>query len=149
MSGEDVAQLRDIVGPTLSDEECRNLLQACGSVPAAADGWLAATSSSSSSSSSSASSPSNNEGSQRNLVTNQSIISRLFHSMFSSRASPLIQGPEAASRLKAAFEDRFGTPPQFIQNSYMQAASLARQQSKFLLVYLHSPFHQDTDKFCR
>ena len=69
--------------------------------------------------------------------------------MFSSRASPLIQGPEAASRLKAAFEDRFGTPPQFIQNSYMQAASLARQQSKFLLVYLHSPFHQDTDKFCR
>ena len=149
MSGEDVAQLRDIVGPTLSDEECRNLLQAYGSVPAAADGWLAATSSSSSSSSSSASSPSNNEGSQRNLVTNQSIISRLFHSMFSSRASPLIQGPEAASRLKAAFEDRFGTPPQFIQNSYMQAASLARQQSKFLLVYLHSPFHQDTDKFCR
>ena len=31
----------------------------------------------------------------------------------------------------------------------LQALSDARQQLKFLLVYLHSPHHQDTPHFCR
>ena len=30
-----------------------------------------------------------------------------------------------------------------------QAVSRARQDLKFLLVYVHSPSHQDTAKFCR
>eukprot|EP01038_Epipyxis_sp_PR26KG_P014982 gene14982-20155_t len=39
--------------------------------------------------------------------------------------------------------------PLFHPNSYLSAVSQAFQQSKFLLVYLHSPIHEDTNRFCR
>jgi FAS-associated factor 2 len=38
--------------------------------------------------------------------------------------------------------------PNFVEGSYKEAVALAFQQSKFLLVYLHSPMHEDTSKFC-
>jgi len=34
------------------------------------------------------------------------------------------------------------------QTSYARAVQKAHQQSKFLLVYLHSPLHEDTNRFC-
>jgi hypothetical protein len=39
--------------------------------------------------------------------------------------------------------------PTFYRNSYQSAVSHAFQRSKFLLVYLHSPMHEDTQRFCR
>ena len=38
--------------------------------------------------------------------------------------------------------------PTFIDGSYQSAVARAFQQSKFLLIYLHSPMHDDTTKFC-
>ena len=38
--------------------------------------------------------------------------------------------------------------PTFVDGSYQSAVARAFQQSKFLLIYLHSPMHEDTSKFC-
>ena len=38
--------------------------------------------------------------------------------------------------------------PTFVDGSYQSAVARAFQQSKFLLIYLHSPMHDDTTKFC-
>lgn len=40
-------------------------------------------------------------------------------------------------------------PPNFFDGSYEQAVNKARDEFKFLIVYLHSPQHSDTPKFCR
>lgn len=37
---------------------------------------------------------------------------------------------------------------QLVRTSYSQAVRQAHQESKFLLVYLHSPLHDDTNRFC-
>jgi len=48
------------------------------------------------------------------------------------------------------FELKFGTiHPQFLSMSFQQACQKAKSDHKFLLVYLHSPLHHDTQKFCR
>jgi FAS-associated factor 2 len=39
--------------------------------------------------------------------------------------------------------------PTFHDRSYQSAVAAAFESSKFLLVYLHSPMHQDTSKFCQ
>lgn len=39
--------------------------------------------------------------------------------------------------------------PLFLAESYREAVQEAARQHKFLLVYLHSPLHQDTSQFCR
>ncbi|KAJ1425463.1 thioredoxin-like protein [Ochromonadaceae sp. CCMP2298] len=41
------------------------------------------------------------------------------------------------------------THPSFHLGSYQSAVARAFQQSKFLLVYLHSPLHGDSTRFCR
>jgi FAS-associated factor 2 len=41
------------------------------------------------------------------------------------------------------------THPNFHLGSYQSAVARAFQQSKFLLVYLHSPLHGDSSRFCR
>lgn len=41
------------------------------------------------------------------------------------------------------------THPTLFPNSYQAAVAQAHAQSKFLLVYLHSPLHDDTQRFCR
>lgn len=50
----------------------------------------------------------------------------------------------------AEFDDKYGSnhPPFFI-GSYAQVLEEAKKELKFLLVYLHSEDHQDTNKFCR
>jgi FAS-associated factor 2 len=42
-----------------------------------------------------------------------------------------------------------GRPPAFYADSYRQAAASAAAQSKLLLIYLHSPLHQDSADFCK
>ncbi|CAN0576418.1 unnamed protein product, partial [Ectocarpus sp. 12 AP-2014] len=39
--------------------------------------------------------------------------------------------------------------PMFLAESYREAVQEAARQHKFLMVYLHSPLHQDTPNFCR
>lgn len=39
--------------------------------------------------------------------------------------------------------------PVFHTGSYQSAVATAFERSKFLLVYLHSPLHEDTPRFCR
>lgn len=47
------------------------------------------------------------------------------------------------------FEQLYGSDHPTLHNqSYQSAVVSAFQQSKFLLVYLHSPMHEDTEKFC-
>jgi len=63
---------------------------------------------------------------------------------------PLAFGPNAAQSFIDSFERQFGAVhPSFVVDGYKQAVQLATAQSKFLLVYLHSPLHQDTARFCR
>ncbi|RWS09369.1 FAS-associated factor 2-like protein [Dinothrombium tinctorium] len=48
------------------------------------------------------------------------------------------------------FEQKYGNEhPVFYLGTYSQALNDAKKELKFLLVYLHSEQHQDTDDFCR
>jgi len=50
----------------------------------------------------------------------------------------------------ADFEESYGPEhPQFFIGSYAQVLEEAKKELKFLLVYLHSEDHEDTDMFCR
>ena len=47
------------------------------------------------------------------------------------------------------FNGEYGSQhPVFADGSYQSAVAQAFRQSKFLLIYLHSPMHEDTPKFC-
>ena len=48
------------------------------------------------------------------------------------------------------FERKYGDQhPIFYKGSYAQALKEAKKDLRFLLVYLHSDLHQDTDTFCQ
>lgn len=52
-------------------------------------------------------------------------------------------------RFKDEFETTYGpVHPIFFRGTYAQALEEAKRELKFLLVYLHSPHHQDTRHFC-
>jgi FAS-associated factor 2 len=63
--------------------------------------------------------------------------------------APPVRASDAAHRFNESFEQRYGPTPPFVRGSYREAKELARAQNRFLLVYLHSPLHQDSDRFCR
>ena len=49
----------------------------------------------------------------------------------------------------AEFDTQYGNQhPTFMEGSYQTAVQRAFQQSKFLLIYIHSPMHEDTPRFC-
>lgn len=49
-----------------------------------------------------------------------------------------------------SYEERYGnTHPVFYQGSYSQALSDAKQELRFLLVYLHKDEAQEVDQWCR
>lgn len=70
--------------------------------------------------------------------------------LFQARPISLNPGADAAK-----FIDEFNQKypgdhrPAFQNSSYQVAVATAFQASKFLLVYLHSPIHEDTNRFCR
>jgi FAS-associated factor 2 len=48
------------------------------------------------------------------------------------------------------YEQKYGSVhPVFYQGTYSQALNDAKQELRFLLVYLHCEEHQDTANFCR
>ena len=58
----------------------------------------------------------------------------------------------AAAAFAAAYESQFGAadhPAFFTRGGFREALREAQSQFKLLLVYLHSPEHQDTPHFCR
>ncbi|KAL3159233.1 hypothetical protein ABBQ32_011205 [Trebouxia sp. C0010 RCD-2024] len=70
-------------------------------------------------------------------------------------AESLLQGnriedpPRSAASFKQTMQQRYGTScPEFLETSWQDAAAQAHRQYKFLLVYLHSADHEDTDQFC-
>ena len=69
--------------------------------------------------------------------------------LFQSR--PIALNPQRdTQRFIEDFNTNYGQHhARFHDNSYQTAVSAAFQQSKFLLVYLHSPLHEDTDRFCQ
>lgn len=57
----------------------------------------------------------------------------------------------AASHLKkclSQYKSEHSPSPNFELSSFRDAVSTARATSKFLLVYLHSPIHEDTSAYC-
>lgn len=74
------------------------------------------------------------------------IVSLVWPRAFEAETTPL----EDVLKFKTEFEAEYGTVhPTFYQGSYSQALNDAKRELRFLLVYLHSSEHQDTDKFCR
>ncbi|KAJ3151654.1 FAS-associated factor 2 [Geranomyces michiganensis] len=56
----------------------------------------------------------------------------------------------AAARFLLNFEQTYGTAhPEFFTGTYAQALQKAKTEVRYLLAYLHSPEHDDTDAFCR
>ena len=63
---------------------------------------------------------------------------------------PVSLNPSSDTRkFISEFDDQFPHHPNFRTGSYQSAVLNAFQTSKFLLVYIHSPMHEDTDRFCR
>jgi len=69
--------------------------------------------------------------------------------LFQSR--PISLNPEGDTRkFIADFDSNFGrNHPVFMPTTYQEAVRQAFRSSKFLMVYLHSPLHEDSFRFCR
>jgi len=69
--------------------------------------------------------------------------------LFQSR--PVSLNPEADTRkFISEFDNTYGViHPRLENTTYQQAVMQAFRASKFLLIYLHSPLHEDTNHFCR
>ncbi|XP_054158133.1 FAS-associated factor 2-like [Oppia nitens] len=53
-------------------------------------------------------------------------------------------------KFRADFEQLYGSRhPEFFVGTYNQALEVAKREFKFLVVYLHSDVHEDTQEFCR
>jgi len=66
------------------------------------------------------------------------------------RPDPITRDPVLeVSKFVEDFEGKYGNRhPLFYRGSYASALAEAKRDLKFLLVYLHSPDHQDTHSFC-
>lgn len=74
-------------------------------------------------------------------ATNQSI-----NNIFQVSSDPV----EDVVNFIRSYEERYGNiHPVFYQGSYSQALSDAKQELRFLLVYLHKDEAQDIDQWCR
>lgn len=84
------------------------------------------------------------------LHTANEVLQVLVNLVFGFQPQPA-QNPRAdVQQFVSSFEVQYGLQhPAFLVASYQQALSQARGELKFLLVYLHSPGHQDTPHFCR
>lgn len=52
-------------------------------------------------------------------------------------------------RFIAEFEEKYGrTHPPFARTSYTALLEQGKREIRFILLYLHSPAHRDTDRFC-
>lgn len=79
-------------------------------------------------------------------------FSNLFANLLGGHALAIATAPGStnAQRFVNYFESRYGaTHPAFFDGSYMAALAAAQSDLKFLLVYLHSEAHRQTQRFCR
>lgn len=78
-----------------------------------------------------------------------SFISSIFG--FPPRRSDAVIDPVGdVRRFSNEFNEKYGSShPSFFVDSYAKVLEEAKKELKFLLVYLHSEDHQDTDRFCR
>lgn len=69
--------------------------------------------------------------------------------LFQSR--PISLNPELDTRkFIAEFDSNYGrNHPVFMSTTYQEAVRQAFRSSKFLMIYLHSPLHEDSFRFCR
>jgi hypothetical protein len=112
----------------------------------------ASSSLSSSSSSFVSSSTANSTRIESSRSTEQTFFDRLFSPLrWLFQTVPVSLTPEADTRkFIAEFDATYGSEHlDFVNSSYINAVSSAFRSSKFLLVYLHSPLHDDTNRFCR
>jgi FAS-associated factor 2 len=68
------------------------------------------------------------------------------------QSQPLSLNPDRdTERFVDEFNGKYGesTHPTLITSSYQETVQNAHIQSKFLLVYLHSPLHEESDHFCK
>lgn len=67
------------------------------------------------------------------------------------QARPLSLNPDQDThKFIDDYNIKYSSPhPNFHAGSYQSAVASAYDQSKFLLVYLHSPLHEDSQRFCR
>jgi len=76
----------------------------------------------------------------------------LLSGMFGVAPSPVgasINPVQDVRRFYKEFEDQYGVEhPPFFTGSYAQVLEEAKKELKFLLIYLHSEEHQDSDRFC-
>jgi FAS-associated factor 2 len=57
---------------------------------------------------------------------------------------------EASRKFHESLRNKYGQHcPRFEHSSFRDAVTTARSASKFLLVFLYSEIHEDTDSFCR
>ncbi len=93
------------------------------------------------------SSTNSNSGGNQNSILELAFLPLRW--LFQTR--PTSMNPTAdTARFIDDYDRHFGSNhPVFQNSSYQAAVANAFQQSKFLLVYLHSPMHEDTSKFCR
>ena len=62
------------------------------------------------------------------------------------RSDPLLEVTHFIQEFEASYGSRH---PVFYRGPYSASLAEAKKDLKFLLVYLHSPGHQDTEEFCR
>lgn len=68
------------------------------------------------------------------------------HDLFAALTDPI----QDVLNFIESYNEKFGTAhPVFYQGTYAQALSDAKQELRFLLVYLHNEDHLDTLLFCR
>lgn len=60
----------------------------------------------------------------------------------------VVAGFEAAQRFNNSFESKYGSASPFVRGSYGDARVQARSSGRLLVIYLHSPQHEDSDAFC-
>lgn len=68
-----------------------------------------------------------------------------------TRPDPCALNPTHAARSFAdSFDKTYGRRrPAFVLGSFQSAVAQAMREGRFLVVYLHSPMHQDTPAFCQ
>lgn len=96
------------------------------------------------------------ERASERVVPTTGFVGRCFGALRKFATSqPGATGVEAARQLSLELEEKLPSRGPgarlrraFVVQTYKNAAATATRNSKCLLVYLHSPLHQDTDKFC-
>jgi FAS-associated factor 2 len=82
--------------------------------------------------------------------TFQGLLRNIFSFLVSLISSDDLDPSAASSNFLSQFESTYGhIHPAFICGPFQSACNQAKAENKLLIIYLHSPNHQDTSVFCR